>query len=216
MKLLRLLAPCLVACLPSIVQAGDCGWAMATLYGYGGGWNNRPVVVNNFTPPYFAMHPPVYYGARYYRPYGDSPFASWPQLQANPAYMPQQQAMNKSVMSIENPHYAAAIQVVPQYAPTAFPEVHPDVPAQPIQPAQPMQPDHNIQPAQPMQPMQPVHPALPMPQTQPAQPAQPAKVPDVVKGNAKARGPVTIENPYFRESAQFIKKGDKADTSDKH
>ncbi len=165
MKLLRLLAPCLVACLPSVVQAGDCGWAMATLYGYGGGWNNRPMVVNNFTPPYFSMHPPVYYGERYYRPYGDSPFASWPQLQANPAYMPQQQAMNKSVMSIENPHYAPAIQVAPQSAPA---------------------------------------------------PAEPAKVPDVVMSETKPRGPITIENPYFSESAQFIKKGDKAVAGDKH
>jgi hypothetical protein len=179
MKLLRLLVPCLVACLPSIVQAGDCGgWAMASIYGYGGGWNNRPMVVNNFTPPYFSMHPPVYYGERYYRPYGDSPFASWPQLQANPAYMPQQQAMNKSVMSIDNPHYAPTIQVVPQHAPAAFPEA--------------VQPKSD------------------------AAPAQPAKVPDVVKSDAKPRGPITIDNPYFRESAQFIKKGDKAVADDKH
>jgi hypothetical protein len=26
-------------------------------------------------PPYYAMHPPVYYGERYYRTYGESPFA---------------------------------------------------------------------------------------------------------------------------------------------
>ena len=32
-------------------------------------------------PPYFALHPPVYYGIRYTRPYGVSPFASAPQLQ---------------------------------------------------------------------------------------------------------------------------------------
>ncbi|MEM9644834.1 MAG: hypothetical protein AAF989_07560 [Planctomycetota bacterium] len=30
------------------------------------------------TPPYFALNPPVYYGARYSRPYGISPFASPP------------------------------------------------------------------------------------------------------------------------------------------
>ena len=30
------------------------------------------------TPPYFALNPPVYYGQRYYRPYGASPFASPP------------------------------------------------------------------------------------------------------------------------------------------
>ena len=30
------------------------------------------------TPPYFSLNPPVYYGARYSRPYGMSPFASPP------------------------------------------------------------------------------------------------------------------------------------------
>ncbi len=34
------------------------------------------------TPPYFATNPPVYYGARHARPYGLSPFAAPPQVQA--------------------------------------------------------------------------------------------------------------------------------------
>lgn len=34
------------------------------------------------TPPYFAVNPPVYYGTRYRRPYGISPFASPPVVQA--------------------------------------------------------------------------------------------------------------------------------------
>jgi hypothetical protein len=54
-------------------------------------------------PPYFAVHPPVYYGKRYARPYGESPFASWPLLQANPSYMPMPMA-NYSAMSVVNPH----------------------------------------------------------------------------------------------------------------
>ncbi len=33
-------------------------------------------------PPYFALNPPVYYGARYARPYGMSPFASPPVVSA--------------------------------------------------------------------------------------------------------------------------------------
>lgn len=37
-------------------------------------------------PPYFALHPPVYYGIRYTRPYGASPFASAPQLQSPQGY----------------------------------------------------------------------------------------------------------------------------------
>lgn len=38
------------------------------------------------TPPYFSTNPPVYYGARHARPYGLSPFAAPPQLQAGPGY----------------------------------------------------------------------------------------------------------------------------------
>lgn len=38
------------------------------------------------TPPYFAVNPPVYYGARHSRPYGISPFASLPQVEAGPGY----------------------------------------------------------------------------------------------------------------------------------
>jgi hypothetical protein len=39
-------------------------------------------------PPYFAIYPPVYYGDRYERPYGESPFASWPLLSSGPDYRP--------------------------------------------------------------------------------------------------------------------------------
>ena len=38
------------------------------------------------TPPYFALNPPVYYGARYARPYGMSPFASPPIVSAPNGY----------------------------------------------------------------------------------------------------------------------------------
>lgn len=38
------------------------------------------------TPPYFAVNPPVYYGARHARPYGISPFASLPQVEAGSDY----------------------------------------------------------------------------------------------------------------------------------
>ncbi|MCC9603169.1 hypothetical protein LOC67_21680 [Stieleria sp. JC731] len=38
------------------------------------------------TPPYFALNPPVYYGARYARPYGMSPFAAPPMVEAGPGY----------------------------------------------------------------------------------------------------------------------------------
>ena len=38
------------------------------------------------TPPYFALNPPVYYGSRYSRPYGISPFASPPLIGAPSGY----------------------------------------------------------------------------------------------------------------------------------
>jgi hypothetical protein len=38
------------------------------------------------TPPYFAINPPVYYGSRYARPYGASPFASPPIVRGSTDY----------------------------------------------------------------------------------------------------------------------------------
>ncbi|KAA5543095.1 hypothetical protein FYK55_12460 [Roseiconus nitratireducens] len=38
------------------------------------------------TPPYFALNPPVYYGARHARPYGLSPFAAPPMVSAPETY----------------------------------------------------------------------------------------------------------------------------------
>ncbi len=38
------------------------------------------------TPPYFAINPPVYYGSRYARPYGISPFAAPPSMATPSGY----------------------------------------------------------------------------------------------------------------------------------
>jgi hypothetical protein len=48
-------------------------------YGYGGGWGYLGTRVGFVPqPPYYAIHPPVYYSAQIIRrPYGTSPFA-WP------------------------------------------------------------------------------------------------------------------------------------------
>jgi len=40
------------------------------------------------SPPYFSIYSPVYYGARFQRPYGDSPYASYPLLGQVPGYTP--------------------------------------------------------------------------------------------------------------------------------
>lgn len=53
-------------------------------FGYFGFPLSRTTSLQN--PPYFAMHPPVYYGARHARPYGLSPFASKSLLSAGPDY----------------------------------------------------------------------------------------------------------------------------------
>ena len=67
--------------LPNLAQAWDG-------YGHGGFrranravfgmWGRSPSSLYNLghipVPPYFALHPPVYYGQRVFRTYGESPF----------------------------------------------------------------------------------------------------------------------------------------------
>ncbi len=112
MNLKKYIVPCLIV-LTSGTAARACdgdGLAMAYLFGGYGGFNNQPRVFNNYTPPYFALHPPVYYGDRYYRPYGVSPFATWPQVQANPNYSPKiGQGLSRSSVIIVNPHVQAVL-----------------------------------------------------------------------------------------------------------
>ncbi len=89
MKLAKYLLPCLLALASHTTVKADGGdLAMAYLFGYSG-FGGARFQTYQATPPYFAMHPPVYYGQRYTRPYGASPFAAWPQLQSNPTYAPQ-------------------------------------------------------------------------------------------------------------------------------
>ncbi|MFO0923833.1 MAG: hypothetical protein U0905_15235 [Pirellulales bacterium] len=81
------------------VQAQDP--AFGFLYGYSLG-QARAIRTHLPAPPYFAVHPPVYYGERYARPYGDSPYASWPTLQANPNFRPE--PIQDRTQTILNPH----------------------------------------------------------------------------------------------------------------
>lgn len=59
------------------------------------------------TPPYFAVNPPVYYGQRHYRPYGASPFASLPLVQAGNGYRTRA-AGEAASPSLSIPHPSAA------------------------------------------------------------------------------------------------------------
>lgn len=131
MKLSKLVLVSMLVLLPaSAASACDGGnLAMAYLFGYNN-FNQRAGVFNNYTPPYFSLHPPVYYGERFYRPYGESPFAAWPQLQPNPAYTPRLGTRSSEVAIIENPHCNSTTPctpAVPQSSPQADPEGTPDV-----------------------------------------------------------------------------------------
>ena len=104
-RALALAIASMLASFTATAQAQDPhGLGYAYLFGYGAA--NAPVV-RSFVPapPYFSLHPPVYYGQRYTRPYGDSPFASWPQLQSAKGYQPRPAASHAHV--IVNPHAPA-------------------------------------------------------------------------------------------------------------
>ncbi|NLX54569.1 MAG: hypothetical protein GXY58_05610 [Planctomycetaceae bacterium] len=70
-------------------------------------------------PPYFALHPPVYYGERYYRSYGESPFA-------RPDYSSRPQRVHVQAQVIINPFVAqlATTPAAPELEPA---EVQPPV-----------------------------------------------------------------------------------------
>ena len=67
-----------MAMIPATEVSADYG------FGYSGFPLSRTTSLQN--PPYFAMHPPVYYGARHTRPYGLSPFAAQSLLSAGADY----------------------------------------------------------------------------------------------------------------------------------
>lgn len=84
------------------VQAQNCGGigGFGTGYGIGlGGFGfSRPYMSGRVpTPPYFALHPPVYYSQPVARTYGYSPFA-YPGTVTTPEAKPAQAKM------ITNPH----------------------------------------------------------------------------------------------------------------
>ena len=72
---------------PSSAQAGSPQAYSGFPFGYG---FYQPYGVRYSTsvrtPPYFAVNPPVYYGSRHSRPYGASPFASLPLVEAGAGY----------------------------------------------------------------------------------------------------------------------------------
>jgi hypothetical protein len=113
MKFHKVLIPCflLVAMSAASAQAqhGWGGLGFSYLYGYNA-FGNTSASTYNQSMPYFSVHPPVYYGKRYTRPYGVSPFAAWPQMQPNSSYAPQMDStrMMKRPHVIVNPYLHTA------------------------------------------------------------------------------------------------------------
>lgn len=64
----------LVACAPARAYE-QCGWGLYNRLGFGWGYMSPYSLGQVPVPPYFALHPPVYYSAPVPRTYGYSPFA---------------------------------------------------------------------------------------------------------------------------------------------
>ncbi len=179
-----------LAPMASVASAQDNGLGYAFLFGYGA--NNTPVI-RSFVPapPYFALHPPVYYGQRYTRPYGESPFAAWPQLRSPAGYQPRPAAAYAQPVVINfapaHPQAGSAIQSAP--APTY------SAPVVPLPP----EPFHSA-------PGQAIPPAAPPAPVAPPAPAAPGK-PSPVVIEARPVQPLVIDNPYYRsDSSRFVGK----------
>lgn len=55
-------------------------------------------------PPYYALHPPVYYGSQVRRPYGYSPYANYPVMQPTRVLAFEQPVVGVPGLLIENPY----------------------------------------------------------------------------------------------------------------
>jgi len=102
-----LAALCAAGFLLPAVASAQYPWYGPIAGGYGG-YDNGLVypffyrVRSIPTPPYFSLHPPVYYGPRIlYRPYGNSPFA-YPSWYERPTVGPETPAGPKFIV---NPYY---------------------------------------------------------------------------------------------------------------
>lgn len=94
-----LVALTMVCAIPSAQAQDPFGFQFGYTLGYQNSFRNRLP-----TPPYFSIYPPVYYGNRYQRPYGDSPFAAFPQLRSAPDYYPVPKEVPFRTRSIVNSH----------------------------------------------------------------------------------------------------------------
>jgi hypothetical protein len=124
MKLYLTAILCAIALVSSADKASaQCGGG----FGYGGyggyGYYNNGIRPYVPAPPYFALHPPVYYGARYTRPYGDSPFASPSQLQPAAGYAPTRHVERS--LTVNNPYVALPMAPASMPMPVPVPQSAP-------------------------------------------------------------------------------------------
>lgn len=93
---------CLAACLALLAAVPNSASAYWPYMGYGGGWGWGNIQPTNYipAPPYFAVHPPVYYSHQITaRHYGASPFAWLPGMQPI-AYVPEMGAVRRPVVAL--------------------------------------------------------------------------------------------------------------------
>ncbi|HUP81800.1 MAG TPA: hypothetical protein VM260_24835 [Pirellula sp.] len=92
-----------VVALGCVCPAAHAQGPFAFQFGYAQGYQNS--FQNRLpTPPYFSVYPPVYYGRRFERPYGDSPYASFPQLRSSHDYHPVPKEAPVRTRTVMNPH----------------------------------------------------------------------------------------------------------------
>lgn len=65
------------------------------------------------TPPHFAINPPVYYGARFARPYGMSPFAAPPMVQPPHGYHGRLDSLFERPLRVSEPICNPYVEVLP-------------------------------------------------------------------------------------------------------
>jgi len=91
---------------PTVEAQDPYGFQVGYSLGYQNSFRNRLPA-----PPYFSVFPPVYYGKRFERPYGDSPYASFPQLRSAPDYHSVPKDAPVRTRSVSNPHVEQGARV---------------------------------------------------------------------------------------------------------
>jgi len=116
---------CVAALIPSSAQAQWGGSPLAFGGGFGP-WGLYPgfgfaANPNVPTPPYFALHPPVYYGELQRRPYGLTPFAAWPEttgsfhVRHSSRFQPRAEA-ERTMLRFDNPYLGESVSATPVVA----------------------------------------------------------------------------------------------------